>query len=610
MSTPAILSIHDAYVTFGRKPLFETLSFNIHEGSKICLVGKNGAGKTTLMHMITGTRELDGGSRWQMPGITIGYLQQEIYPDKEQTVFEYLLSGLPKEKRNEEHQYMAEMMLEPFELHAEDKMGKLSGGQLRRAALAHILVEEPDILLLDEPTNHLDLTAIEWLEEYLKSYRGTMLCISHDKTFLANITNQIFWLDRGQVRVCPRGFAHFDEWSAMLLDQEARELAKREKLVAQELEWATRGVKARRKRNVRRVEEMKKAREKLKADKSSYRQAVSKIDLEPIKGEMVSKVVAEFFRVCKSFNDDGRTKKILDKFNYRVIKGDRIGILGKNGSGKTTFLKLLIGALEPDMGKIKLATNVQISYFDQKREDLKNSDSLWDTLCPDGGEYVNVCGKPRHVCGYLKDFMFDPKNARDLVGTLSGGQRNRLMLAKVLANPGSLLILDEPTNDLDMDTLEMLEEVLAKYDGTLFIVSHDRDFLDQTVSQIISFEGDAEVNSYIGGYTDYLKESGKAKPENPKKEKQVKNKEKPVEAEVKPQKNKLSYKLQHELDKLPEKISSLEKEMAELNHAMADPDLYINDPEKFDKISRRLERTENELEAAELRWLELEGMRG
>jgi ATP-binding cassette subfamily F protein uup len=486
-----LLSIQDAFVTFGRTPLFEGLSFNIHEGNKICLVGKNGAGKTTLMHMITGTRELDGGKRTQLPGLSIGYLQQDVSPQSNQTVFEYIYSGLKPEKQVEEYEYMVEMMLEPFELHADDQMDMLSGGQLRRASLAHILVEEPDILLLDEPTNHLDLSAIEWLEDYLRSYRGTLLCISHDKTFLANITNKIFWLDRGNIRVCPKGFAHFDEWSEMLIDQEAREIAKREKLVAQEVAWASTGVKARRKRNVRRVEEMKIARDKLKSDKYSFNKMVSKIELEPPKASMASKIIAEFFKVGKSFDDDGREKKILEKFNLRVMKGDRIGILGKNGSGKTTFLKLLIGESKPDMGKIKLAKNLNISYFDQKREDLDLTTSLWENLCPGGGEYIDVGGKTRHVCGYLKDFLFDPKHAKDLVGTLSGGQRNRLMLAKVLANPGNCLILDEPTNDLDMDTLEMLEDILIKYDGTLFIVSHDRDFLDQTVTKILSFEGDA-----------------------------------------------------------------------------------------------------------------------
>ena len=537
-------------------------------------------------------------------------------PKAGQLVFDYIFSGLEPDKQTEDYHYMVEMMLEPLELRADDKMDKLSGGQLRRAALAHVLVDEPEILLLDEPTNHLDLTATLWLEDFLKSYRGTILCISHDKTFLSNITNKIFWLDRSVIRVCPKGFAHFDEWSEMLLEQEARELAKREKLVAQEVAWATAGVKARRKRNVRRVEEMKKAREKLKADKSSFNKAVSKIELQPIKGSEVSKIIAEFYKVGKSFDNGGRVIPILDKFNFRVMKGDRVGILGKNGSGKTTFLKMLIGNLEPDMGKIKLAHNIEISYFDQKRSDLNPKHTLWKTLCPDGGEYIEVGGKPRHVCGYLKDFLFDPKHAHDLVSTLSGGQKNRLMLAKILANPGNLLILDEPTNDLDMDTLEMLEDILANYKGTLFIVSHDRDFLDQTVTQILSFEGEGEVKGYLGGYSDYLREKNKQQSQSTvsnhknedsaKKDKQPKNSDEPAQ-QNKSEKNKLTYSLQYELDNLPTKITELEQEITALNQVMTKPDLYANDITAFDNASQKLATAQAELEKSELRWLELEG---
>jgi ABC transport system ATP-binding/permease protein len=511
MAAPLVLSIHDAYVTFGGgRPLFDQLSFNIHKNDKICLVGKNGAGKTTLMHLVTGTREPDGGRRWQEPGIRIGYLQQEVVPHSHQTVYDYICSALPGDKQTDEYRYMVEMMLSPLELKGSDKMDKISGGQLRRAALAHALVEEPDILLLDEPTNHLDLAGIEWLEQFLRSYRGTVLCVSHDRAFLTNISDKVFWLDRGKVKVCPRGFGHFDEWSQMLLEQEERELRNRERSLAQEVEWASRGVKARRKRNMRRLENMQKEREKLKSDRSLFNKTMRKIELEPLESVMASKVIAEFHKVSKYFGEDEHRKVILEKFNLRIMRGDRIGLLGKNGSGKTSFIRLLLGEIKPDMGKVTVAKNIEASYFDQKRKDLNPNHSLLRTLCPEGGEYVEVAGKKRHVCGYLKDFLFDPKAVQDLVGTLSGGQKNRLMLAKVLANPGGMLILDEPTNDLDMDTLDMLEDVLSSYKGTLLVVSHDRDFLDQIVTKIIAFEGDGEVNGYIGGYSDYLVESGKA----------------------------------------------------------------------------------------------------
>jgi len=606
MASPLLLSVHDAYVTFGVKPLFEDLSFNIHQGDKICLVGKNGSGKTTLMHMIAGTRELDGGERWEEPGLVIGYLQQDAMPETEQNVFDYVFAGLREEKRNDDYRYMVDVALGPLELDGDAKMMMLSGGQIRRANLARALVEEPDILLLDEPTNHLDLEAIEWMEDFLNSYRGTLLCISHDKTFLTNISNKVFWLDRGRIRVCPQSFGHFDEWSTMLLEQEARELAKRQKLVSQEVAWAAKGVKARRKRNIRRLEDMKKARDALKADKSLFNQTMRKIELEPVKPSQSSKIVSEFIKVGKSFKDEEREITILDSFNLRIMIGDRIGVLGKNGSGKTTFLQLLTKELEADSGKVKLAKNIEITYFDQKRKELNLKHSLWKTLCPNGGDFVDVRGKDRHVCSYLKDFLFDPQSANDLVATLSGGQKNRLMLAKVLANPGNLLILDEPTNDLDMDTLDMLEDVLADYKGTLIVVSHDRDFLDQTVTKVIAFEGDGEVTGCIGGYSDYLKASGK----KPTVEKKSGRKKKAREREEKEPVKKLSYKLQYEFDNLPAKISELEHEITELHHSLANSNLYFEAPEEFDRVSKRISKAEDELEEVELRWLEISEMVG
>lgn len=614
MPTPAILSVRDAFITFGKAPLFEALSFNIHQGDKICLVGKNGAGKSTLMQIVTNERELDGGERWAEPGTNIGYLQQEVPYEDEQTIRSFIYEALPKDKQSEEYAYMVEMVTTPFELHPEDKMSSLSGGQLRRAALARALVEEPDLLLLDEPTNHLDLGAIEWLENFLKyQYRGALLCVSHDKAFLANISDKVFWLDRGKVRVCPRGFGHFDEWAEELIEQERRELRNRERTLLIEQDWANRGVKARRKRNIRRLEEMKKERDSLKSDKSIFNKTMKKIELDPIEASMISNVVAEFYKVYKTFDDKHQSKVILDGFNLRIMRGDRIGLLGKNGSGKTTFLKMLTGQMQPDKGKIKLAHNAEIAYFDQKREDLDPEKSLWGNLCPGGGQYIEVAGKPRHVCGYLKDFMFDPQDAQNLASTLSGGQRNRLMLAKVLANPGNLLILDEPTNDLDMDTLDMLEEILSSYKGTLIVVSHDRDFLDQTVSKIIAFEGNGEVDGFIGGYTDYLEATGKLSSTDTaqkNKEPVPKPKKAKVQAEPvvkpKPKPNKLTYKLQHELDSLPTTIKKLEAEIVTLQGLMADPDLYMKEPEKFDKATRRLSKVQKELEQAELRWLELE----
>ena len=616
MAQPLLLSVKDAAIKYGDKTVFEDLSFNIHQGAKIALIGTNGAGKTTLMDIITAKKEPDAGDRWQEQSVTIGYLQQDIIPKKDQTVFDYIFEEI-KEDEVALHAYKVESIGQALQLNVQDKMTRLSGGQLRRAGLARALVEEPDILLLDEPTNHLDLEAIQWLENYLKGYRGTIVCISHDRTFLANVSNKVFWLDRGGLKVSPNGFADFEEWSTALLEQEERELKNRASIVAQEVEWANKGVKARRKRNVRRVEQMKIMREKLENDQSAYRRVVSKVSLPEQADEgKSSKIVAEFHNVHKIFEEDGNKKIILENFYMRIMRGDRIGLLGKNGSGKTSFLKLLIGELEPDIGRVKRRKELEFSYFDQKRSDLNPEDSLRKTLCPGGGDYVDVMGKQRHVCAYLKDFLFDPKDSYRQVLTLSGGQKNRLMLAKILANPKSCLILDEPTNDLDMDTLDMLEEVLINYKGTLIVVSHDRDFLDQTVSKILAFEGNGEVEGYIGGYSDYLAaKQAVTKKEEKKAAHKKKHQDKPQGSVGEKQQSstppiqKLSYKLDRELTHLPQKIEDLSQDISAMNEVLNDADLYKNDPDLFHKTVERLQRFQKRLDDAENRWIELEEMK-
>jgi ATP-binding cassette subfamily F protein uup len=605
-----MLSVKDAMVRYSDVPVFENLSFNIHQRSRIALVGKNGAGKSTLMNIITGAQELDEGDRWEEAGITIGYLRQDIIPKEGETVFEYIFTEIQGEER-ELHQYKVDMVAEALQLDVQAMMTQLSGGQLRRAGLARSLVEEPDILLLDEPTNHLDLEAIEWMEGYLNSYRGTLLVISHDRTFLSNITNQVFWLDRGALKVSPRGFKYFEEWSTMLLEQEERELRNRKQTVALEVEWASRGVKARVKRNVRRLELVREMRDKLKADESAFRRATAKIKIEaPKEIEASSKIVAEFYNVHKAFGEGDKKLQIMNGFSLRIQRGDRIGILGKNGSGKTTFLKMLLGELAPDQGRVKVRKELEFSYFDQKRSDLNMDDSLRKTLSPAGGDYINVMGKERHVCGYLKDFMFDPGRAQDKVSTLSGGQKNRLMLAKILANPKTCLILDEPTNDLDMDTLDMLEEILIQYKGTLIVVSHDRDFLDQTVTKTLAFEGNGLIEQCIGGYSDYL--AMKAEQNAPKEIEVPVKKEKTnsVQADViaKP-KVKLSYKLERELSQLPEKIAAVEADIKILADKLSDGDFYARDPDGFHEATQMLAEAQVKLERYEARWLELEEMK-
>tara|TARA_Y100000031_G_scaffold77340_1_gene85007 strand:- start:33222 stop:35054 length:1833 start_codon:yes stop_codon:yes gene_type:complete len=606
MSGQVLLSLQNVAVTFGKQPLFEDITFHIREGERIAVVGRNGAGKSTLMKLVADALKVDAGERWQLAGISIGMMRQDVKATPNQKIRDFVFEGIKAEDADSVS-YLVDMVLQPLELDPDSLTITLSGGQMRRAELARALVEDPDILLLDEPTNHLDLDIIEWLENYLKGQQKTFVCISHDKTFLANVTNKVFWIDRGDIKVSPEGFAKFEDWSTQLLEQEERELHNRQKKLDIEQEWASRGVKARRKRNQQRLENMKKERARLKAEQSTFRRVTSKIKIDAPDVELTSKNIAEFYNVSKSFDD----KILLEQFSMKIQRGDRIGILGKNGSGKTTFLKLLIGELEPGKGSVKRRKEVEFSYFDQRRSKLNDDYSLWKTLSEDENDYIDVMGKERHVCGYLKQFLFDPAEAKSKVSTLSGGQKNRLMLAKVLANPKNFLILDEPTNDLDMDTLDMLEDILCAYNGTLIVVSHDRDFLDQTVSQVLAFEGDGKVESVIGGYSDYLEfkkkqdrtkseTSGvkaKTKKENPSSQKEVIQKKSPAP--------KLTYKDKYELEQLPKKIAAHEEEIAALTERLKDPNFYQTDPEEFLRAGRHLERAKKKLDEAETRWLEL-----
>ena len=608
MNSQLLFSIKDASVRYKEIPVFQDLSLNIHHEKRIALIGKNGAGKSTIMNIISGLKELDDGEKWEEPGISVGYLGQEFEFNNFETVFDFIFSNILGEER-ELYKYKVDIIAEALSLDVKKQMKMLSGGQIRRAGIARALVEEPDILLLDEPTNHLDLNIINWLEQYLNNYKGSLLCISHDKKFLENITNQVFWLDRGKLRVSPKGFKYFDEWSEMLLDQEARELQRRKQIVAEEVMWASRGVKARVKRNINRLNKVKQMREKLKADESMFRQATKKISFEPIKDiETNSKVIAEFFKVYKEFKENNKTLSILNGFNLRIKRGDRIGIIGPNGTGKTTFLRLILNELKADKGSIKISKNIEFSYFDQNRSDLKPKDTLKDVIVPNGGDYIEVRGKMRHVYGYLKDFMFDPSIILERVSSLSGGQKNRLKLAKVLANPKSCLILDEPTNDLDMETLDMLGEILISYKGTLLLVSHDRDFLDQTVTKILSFEGDGVVEETIGGYSDYLSFKNSKLTQNSKNKNEEKNNKFKVIAKSGENKNnkKLTYKLEFELNSLPPKIKSLEDDINDFNQKLSDPNLYLNEPDIFFEITKKLEKSKEDLEYFENRWLELE----
>ena len=603
MSSQLILSIKEAMVRFKDKPIFEDLNFNLHQKSRIALVGKNGSGKTTLMKMIAGEIELEEGERWLENKIEIGYLNQEFINLSNKNILQELISTI---NDDEEKKFKIDIITEALNINLKSKLIDLSGGQLRKVGLAKALINEPDILLLDEPTNHLDLEVIEWLENYLNKYNGTIICVSHDRTFLSNVTNKVFWIDRGNLKISPKGFKFFDEWSQSLLEQEEKELRNRKQSLSVDIEWASRGVKARVKRNVRRLEQIKLMQKKLEEDESSYRRAISKIKVNSnIKFKDHAKSISEFFNVSKSFKTNSEEIKILENFNFKINKGDRIGILGGNGSGKTTFLKLLLKEEIPDKGTIKNFKNIEFSYFDQKRSDLFLKETIKKNMCPSGGDYINVMGKDRHVYGYLKEFQFDPKILNDYVSTLSGGQKNRLMLAKILANPKSCLILDEPTNDLDMDTLDLLEEILINYKGTLIIVSHDRDFLDQTVTRILAFQGDGNVIDCIGGYSDYLK----LKKNSFKNKNLVKhdlNKVRHDNQSKISNNNKLTYKLEHELSIIPSEIKKLETIISQMNNILSDADLYTKNIDKFLEASKTLEMSKKKLDELETRWLELD----
>ena len=549
MPSDLIFSLRDVDVRFGKKEIFKGLNLNIHRGNLVALVGKNGVGKTTLMKIIMGTQELDNGELWSYPSLHVSYFTQHFELDFSKSVED----EMSKVIKNDDEKYKIDIYCDNLNLDKKANIKSLSGGQKRRIALAKSLIPESDILLLDEPTNHLDLECIQWLEQHLKGLNRVMICVSHDRTFLSNFTNKVFWLDRGDLKVSPGGFKNFDAWSAELLDQEFRELKNRKQFVNLEVEWAQRGVKARVKRNVKRLERARELKDQLEKDESSYRLAIKKakpMAVQPSSDN--SKFIAEFIKASISYPNS--SKAILKNISLKITKGDRIGLLGKNGTGKSTLLKTLIGELKVPDGSVRLKKNLEFSYFDQLRNDLNTNKSLKEILVPNGGDYLSVQGKERHVCSYLKDFQFDPKRVNDTILSLSGGQQNRLLLSKVLANPKTGLILDEPTNDLDLETMDLLTEMLSGYKGTLLIVSHDRDFLDQTVNKIISFDGDGKISTFLGGYSDFLNhQSGKFETNKNKKKKEDIKKIKKLE--------KLSFKFQFELDGIPNEIASLQDEI-------------------------------------------------
>jgi ATP-binding cassette subfamily F protein uup len=599
---PPLLALQNATLTFGGRPTFTEVSVAVARGERICLVGRNGSGKSTLLKCLAGMIELDAGDRFIQPGAHVAYMPQEPDFDPDMTIADHVALGLPGHEQDGATRYKVEAILAEVGLDPDRKLVALSGGEGRRVSLARVFVSEPDVVLLDEPTNHLDIPAIEWLEARLVDYRGAILMISHDRAFLNRLSRRVLWLDRGRLRSLEKGFPAFDEWSEGVLAAEAAEEARLDKKLIAETLWLRQGISARRTRNMGRLRALMDLR-KDKAERVGIRQA--KLGNAAVT-ETGGQLVVEVKHIAKSFEQtqpDGSTvtKVIARDFSTKIVRGERIGIIGANGAGKSTLLKILTGEIEPDAGKVRFGVNLVPAYFDQHRSRLDEEASVRDNLTEGRGDSVFVRGQPRHVNSYMRDFLFEDRQALTPAKALSGGERNRLLIAKVLAQTSNLLVLDEPTNDLDMDTLELLEEVLADYEGTLYLVSHDRDFLDRLVTSVIAVEGDGEIAEYVGGYTDYLRQRpAKAEPEKAAKAAPT------VAKAEKPKTARLGFKEQHDLQRLPGVIEKLGQEASALQQELADPKLYSRDKAAFDKATARLDAVHAELAEAEDRWLELE----
>ena len=594
MASDLLFSLRDVEIKFGKKVIFQDLNLNLHKGDMIALVGKNGVGKTTLMKTIYGDQDLDAGELWNYPALKVGYFNQKFEKLNNKTIEENFADLL-----NEQNKHFVDIFCNKLNLDKLANVEDLSGGQKRKVYLIRSLLKDSDVLLLDEPTNHLDLQCIEWLESYLRNLNKTIICVSHDRTFLSNFTNKVFWIDRGKLRVSPRGFKDFDKWSEELLDQEYRELRNRKQFVNIELEWANKGVKARVKRNEKRLKRAKELKAQLEKDEASYRSAIKSLRPQVSKKSTdQSKFIAELQEVFVKYPN--QSEFVFKNLSIKISKNDRIGLLGNNGSGKSTFLRTILNEIKISKGKIKLKKNLEFSYFDQMRNDLNGRKSIKDILVPSGGDYLKVQGRDRHVCSYVKDFQFDPKNVNHTIQTLSGGEQNRLLLAKVLANPKTGLILDEPTNDLDLETLDLLTEMLSNYNGTLLIVSHDRDFLDQTVNKILHFKEDGNVSLFFGGYSDFLKSENQQVTKNKETKKSHSENNK-----VKSSKAKLSYKFQYELEQLPTQIKNIQQELEDIKNELKDTNLYLENFERYQEITSKMEVLNSDLNTKENRWYEL-----
>ena len=598
---PPLLQLNDIALTFGGTPLLSGAELSVSTGERVSLVGRNGSGKSTLLKIAAGLVEPDRGSVFVQPGAVVRYLPQEPDFAGFASTLAYVEAGL----KPTDDPYIARQLLEELGLTGGENPAQLSGGEARRVSLARVLAPSPDILLLDEPTNHLDLTTIEWLERDLDSRRTALVIISHDRRFLSTLSRSTVWLDRGTTRRIERGFAHFEEWRDMLLAEEEREQHKLDRKIVAEDHWMRYGVTGRRKRNMRRVGELQALREA----RRSYRDAAGDATITAGSAAPSGVLVIEAKGIAKGFGG----RPIVSDFSIHIQRGDRIGIVGPNGSGKTTLMSLLTGVLPPDTGSVRLGSTLAVAALNQHRDSLDPQVTVADALTGGSGDTVMVNGAPKHVIGYMKDFLFSSEQARTPLGKLSGGERGRLMLAQALAKPSNLLVLDEPTNDLDIETLDVLEDMLGGYPGTVLLISHDRDFLDRLVSGVIVPEGDGRWSEYAGGYSDMLAQRGADLTRERRQPAPDKIAKAPASATAtaapRGAKRRMSFKDKHALETLPKTIAARQAEASVLQAKLADPDFYARDRAAFEKVTAALGELERKIAAAEEQWLELEILR-
>lgn len=615
MAAPPLLSISDIGVNLGDRWLLRHVDLSLSAGDRLALVGRNGAGKSSLMKLIAGNQEPDEGSRWVAPGVQVAYLPQTPTFSGSMSLASYVIQGLKNGPENglgrdeniSDSMHRADAMLMRMNMDPARMTDGLSGGERRRVSLARALITNPDILLLDEPTNHLDLPTIEWLEGLLKERGGALVLISHDRAFLRSLGNGIIWINQGNLRRREGAFEQFEDWSEGIMTEESVRLRKLDKRIADETRWSHQGISARRKRNQGRMRELAELRVQRIRDGGSMSRQMSMTTGNAEGGGQVVLEARNITITVPGAIPQDKPHMLVSHFNAIVKRGDRLGIVGPNGAGKSTLLRVMLGEMEPSAGHVKIGFGLLPAYFDQNRTQLNPDANPWTTLCPDGGETVEVGGKPRHVTSYLRDFLFDDHKMTQRVGTLSGGEQNRLMLARIFAQPHNFLVLDEPTNDLDLESMDLLQEVVADYDGTVMIVSHDRDFLDRTVSGVLAFEEQGRITPHAGGYSDYLsRRTALAKADS----KQRKAKKKPAQEKPSgPQKERLSYKQTYLLKTLPEEMSRLEAAIATAAEKLGDMTFFAKDPDAYQALSAQMDADNTAFCEAEEMWLELEILR-